>query len=123
MNIGDRIRELRERRGLTQEEVGSHLNVNKATVQRYESGNIDIKRKTALLLAEVLQTTPAYIMGWEDEVVEPDTLTADEQQLLRDYRALSDQGKEYMRQTMVMALHTYKKDSAISDMEVAEEIG
>lgn len=66
MDIGQRIRFLRERKKLTLEDVGSQLNVNKATVQRYESGNIDIKRTVAIRLAEVLDTTPAYIMGWTD---------------------------------------------------------
>lgn len=66
MNIGERIKKRREEIGLTLEEVGDYINVNKATVQRYESGNIDIKRTIAIKLAEILQTTPAYIMGWSD---------------------------------------------------------
>jgi len=66
MNIGERIKSLRENRNLTQEQVGDFLGVNKATVQRYECGIIDIKRTTAIKLAEILGTTPSYIMGWED---------------------------------------------------------
>ena len=66
MEIGDRIRLLREQRELTLEQVGEYVGVNKATVQRYESGEIDIKRTTAIKLAEILGTNPAYIMGWTD---------------------------------------------------------
>ncbi|MBD8946245.1 MAG: XRE family transcriptional regulator [Clostridiales bacterium] len=65
MNIGDRIRQLREQLELTQEEVGNKIGVTKATVNRYETGEIDIKRTIAIKLAEVLNTTPSYIMGWE----------------------------------------------------------
>lgn len=68
MEIGARIKLLRERRGLTLEQVGEYVGVNKATVQRYESGEIDIKRNVAIKLAEVLHTDPAYIMGWADEL-------------------------------------------------------
>lgn len=68
MNIGDRIKKRREEIGLTLEDVGDYINVNKATVQRYESGNIDVKRTIAIKLAEILQTTPAYIMGWSDNI-------------------------------------------------------
>ena len=66
MDIGSRLKELREARGLTLEQVGSYVGVNKATVQRYEIGNIDIKRNVAIKLAECLGTSPSYIMGWTD---------------------------------------------------------
>lgn len=66
MNIGDRIRQLRDSAGLTQEDVGNRIGVTKATVNRYETGEIDIKRTIAIKLAEALNTTPQYIMGWED---------------------------------------------------------
>lgn len=72
MDIGARIKQLRERRGLTLEQVGEYVGVNKATVQRYESGEIDIKRNVAIKLAEVLHSDPAYIMGWADEL--PDNI-------------------------------------------------
>lgn len=68
MDIGARIKQLRDRRGLTLEQVGEYVGVNKATVQRYESGEIDIKRNVAIKLAEVLHSDPAYIMGWADEL-------------------------------------------------------
>ncbi|WP_249311822.1 helix-turn-helix domain-containing protein [Congzhengia minquanensis] len=67
MNIGDRIRQLREQLGLTQEEVGNKIGVTKATVNRYETGEIDIKRTIAIKLADVLNSTPSYIMGWEPD--------------------------------------------------------
>ena len=66
MNIGQRIKTLRENNQLTQEALGKAIGVNKATVNRYETGVIDIKRTIAIKLAEALNTTPAYLMGWED---------------------------------------------------------
>ena len=66
MNIGERIKNLRIKRHLTLDQIGTYLGVNKATVQRYENGTIDIKRNVAIKLAEILQTTPSYIMGWDD---------------------------------------------------------
>lgn len=72
MNIGSRLKALREARGLTLEQVGDYVGVNKATVQRYEIGNIDIKRNVAIKLAECLNTTPSYIMGWTDDPFRPE---------------------------------------------------
>lgn len=38
-------------------------------------------------------------------------LSADEQQLIDDYRSLNEQGQEYIRQTMYMAKQTHKKNA------------
>ena len=45
------------------------------------------------------------------------SLSADETQLITDYRSLNEQGQEYIRQTMYMAKQTHKKMPDLSDME------
>lgn len=67
MNIGNNLKLLRESKGLTQEEVGNAIGVTKATIARYETNEIDIKRTIAIKLASILDTTPAHIMGWNTE--------------------------------------------------------
>ena len=44
-------------------------------------------------------------------------LSADEQQLIDDYRSLNEQGQEYIRQTMYMAKQTHEKMPDLSDLE------
>ena len=44
-------------------------------------------------------------------------LNTHEQQLIKDYRSLSSQGKEYIRQTMYMAKNIYQEETDISNME------
>ena len=44
-------------------------------------------------------------------------LSADEQQLIDDYRSLNEQGQEYIRQTMYMAKQTHKKMPDLSHLE------
>lgn len=67
MNIGKRIKEERERLGLSVDDVADALGKNRSTVYRYESNEIE-KLPTNILepLAKVLKTTPAYLMGWEN---------------------------------------------------------
>lgn len=67
MTIGERIKNRRNELGLTADEVAEQLDKSRATVYRYESGEIE-KMPTTVLepLAEVLKTTPAYLMGWEE---------------------------------------------------------
>lgn len=63
---GENVRKRRASLNISQETVGEYLNVNRATVQRYETGDIEIKRTIAIQLAKILKTTPSYIMGWQD---------------------------------------------------------
>lgn len=77
MNIGERIKERRKQLGLTADDVAEKLNKNRATIYRYESNYIE-KMPTTILepLAKVLQTTPAYLMGWEETTIKKnDTIT------------------------------------------------
>ena len=67
MTTGERIKKLRLERGLTQEELGAKLNVQRAAVQKYEKGTVkNIKRDALIRLAEVLDTTPEYLLGWDE---------------------------------------------------------
>ncbi|MDM5352621.1 XRE family transcriptional regulator [Lysinibacillus sphaericus] len=76
MNIGDRIKKARLKRGMTLIEVAERLNKTEATIQRYESGNIkNLKNDTIEELANVLNVSPAYLMGW-DTPSKPDNIIA-----------------------------------------------
>lgn len=68
MKIGERIRQRRKFLGLSVDELAEKLGKNRATVYRYESSDIE-KLPTTVLepLADALKTTPAYLMGWEDD--------------------------------------------------------
>lgn len=69
MNIGERIKECRESLGLTQTEVAKKIETTKQTLYKYENNIItNIPSDKIELLAKVLDTTPAYLMGWEDNL-------------------------------------------------------
>ena len=66
MTKGERIKQLRESANLTLEELAKKLHTTKQTIYKYEKNivtNIPSDRIEAL--AEVLDSTPDYIMGWE----------------------------------------------------------
>ena len=68
MNIGERIKQRRKEIGLSAEQVAEKLGVAPATVYRYESNDIANMRIDKLEpIAKALNTTPAYLMGWEEE--------------------------------------------------------
>ena len=67
-DMANKIRELRKAKGLTLEQVGDLVGVGKSTVRKWETGIIaNMKRDKISALANALDTTPAYLMGWEEE--------------------------------------------------------
>ena len=67
MEFKDLIKARRLQLGKTLEEVGNAVGVSKATVQRWESGDIkNLRRDKIAALADALCTTTDYIMGWEE---------------------------------------------------------
>ncbi len=67
MNIGKRIKQRRIDLGLSVDDIAQKIGKNRATVYRYESSEIeDLPTSVLEPLAKALQTTPAYLMGWEN---------------------------------------------------------
>lgn len=67
MTTGQRMKIRRKEIGLSAERVAERLGVSPATIYRYENGGIDKVPGDRLgPIAEVLQTTPSYLMGWDD---------------------------------------------------------
>ena len=72
MKKGERIRSRREALGITQTELADALSTTKQNIYKYENGIIsNIPSDKIEAMAEILKTTPAYLMGWEEETVLP----------------------------------------------------
>lgn len=68
MNMGQKIYELRTQKGLTLEELGNMVGVGKSTVRKWENGIIaNMKRDKILEVSRALDTSPAYLMGWDED--------------------------------------------------------
>jgi transcriptional regulator with XRE-family HTH domain len=67
MTIGDRIKNLREYKKITQDDLAKHINSTKQTIHKYENNIItNIPSDKIEIIASVLDTSPAYLMGWTD---------------------------------------------------------
>lgn len=68
MTTGDRIKARRIECGLSVSELADKLGKNRATVYRYESNDIETMPANIIRpLADALDTTPGYLMGWTDD--------------------------------------------------------
>lgn len=71
MDMAQRIKERRKYMGMTQEELALKLGMQKSAIAKYENGRVEnIKRSTIQKMAEILDCSPAYLMGWEEITVE-----------------------------------------------------
>lgn len=82
MNFGYRLKELRTKRKITQQQLGDAIHVSKVSVSGYENNNRTPDTETLQLIADYFNVTTDYLLGrnhtpeWanKDEVMELDKL-------------------------------------------------
>ena len=66
MTIGKRIKERRKELKMSADELAKRLGKDRSTIYRYEKGDIENLPLDILEpIAQALETTPQYLMGWE----------------------------------------------------------
>ena len=64
----DRIKSRRTELGLTVEELAHKMGYkDKSSISKIENGKADIPQSKIAAFADALETTPAYLMGWEEK--------------------------------------------------------
>lgn len=82
MTIGSRIKARRQELKMSQREMAARLGyTDHTTLTRIEAGKVDLPQSRIMKIAEVLDVTPGYIMGWEQE---PEDMGALAAQVLKD---------------------------------------
>lgn len=110
-NMARRIKELRQAKGLTLEQVASVVGVGKSTVRKWETGMIaNMKRDKIADLARALGTTPAYLMGWSDDqhsddIPSPEIQLSEGEKVLIDlFRRVPEESQQLVLQMIRAAL-------------------
>lgn len=66
--LGQRIKECRLRKGMTQENMAEALLTKKSTISAYENDKIDIKISVLKETATVLDTSVFYLVGEQEDI-------------------------------------------------------
>jgi transcriptional regulator with XRE-family HTH domain len=66
--IGTRIKNLRKNKGYTQQELADIIGKSLRTLQKYETGEIEVSIAVVNQLAKELDTTPTFILGYDTEI-------------------------------------------------------
>lgn len=99
MNIGRRIKYRRKGLKMSADKLAKILGKDRSTIYRYEKGDIENLPLDILEpIAQALGTTPAYLMGWEEDKKEntPEELklSEGEKALIDLFRKLPDEAQK-----------------------------
>lgn len=107
--VGDNIRKKRKLLGLSQIRLASMAGISQAGISGIESGKVTRMPYTDTIakIASALGCSVSDLMGDASEEANTGQLTAQEKNLIEDFRSLNQQGREYVLQSMAMAVRIY----------------
>ncbi|MDR0294079.1 MAG: helix-turn-helix domain-containing protein [Oscillospiraceae bacterium] len=101
--LGDKLAELRKKRGLTQVDVAAFLQISRQAYSTYEVGKHEMDLQSLQKLADFYGVSIDYLFGRYD--VKPFLLSDDDEiALVKDYRGLDGRGKGSVRATLAFEL-------------------
>lgn len=60
-----KLKEIREKKGLTQQELADFLGIHKITVSKYENEKLKLDQNNMVKMCIILDTTPNELLGFE----------------------------------------------------------
>lgn len=115
----NRIRELRNNKGITQTELGKILSVQKAAVSKYELGLTTPSPEILKKMSEYFNVSIDYLLGNDRQTASPpaEKMPKDMKKYLEqsevifdgDIYHLDDEGREMVRQALKMAFLAAKE--------------
>jgi len=112
MDIGEKIRTARLAKGMTQEELGQLLGLQKSAIAKYENGRVvNIKRSTLKKISDILGIRPSELI-FEGDPVAAATLHAgilmdeDLMEMIRDYQSLDAPKKKLVKDLICNLVQT-----------------
>lgn len=120
MTVGERIKQKRLELGLTQDELAKKAGYkSRSSINKIECSR-DLPLSKVKKVASLLECSPSYLMGWEDDNVLMEIEKADEdfklimaekryKEYFEKFLNLSDKGKEYVMVSIDMAMESEGK--------------
>lgn len=102
-----KIAEARNAKGWSQADLAKKIGTSQQQIARYESGDNDVKSSVLVKLSSALGVTITYLLGLDDA---SSTDSEDRQldRLCRNYRDMSDEGKQALAATSDALLSVFE---------------
>lgn len=97
---GQRLKERRKQLEMSADDVASQLGVSRSTIFRYENGHIEkIPVNVLEKLAEILKTTPAYLIGRKEQPIDEKFQSIAQNALSGDMDMITKMAEMYLKLT------------------------
>ena len=107
MNIGNKIKAARITKGMTQEELGKRLGVQKSAIAKYENGRVvNIKRSTLKKISDILDIRPAELIFDEQKQPVQDELSYKKREFIKKIEGMTDAQLERLEQILALVENT-----------------
>ena len=100
MSLGEKVKALREKKGMNQKQLAEASDITQATISRIENGKVNQLKSEALKrLSEALGSTVDYLVDRTDQLTPEDVMKADEnaKYLFRGYEKLSPEARKQLQ--------------------------
>lgn len=122
-SVGLRIRELRSKNKMTQEDLAYKVGyTSRSSINKIEKGLVDLPQSKIAEIADALNTTPGFLMGWEETNTFEDfnfqmfaspneqKLTESEEALLEIFRLIPEEQQRVFLEMGRVYANSLKKD-------------
>jgi transcriptional regulator with XRE-family HTH domain len=97
--VGKRIRQTREERGWTQDQLAEHVGVSRSAVAQWETDRVGQVRGNLTRIADVLDVSVEFLLHGLDKRIPAAASSGDELALLRLYRQCDAEDKAFLLRT------------------------
>ena len=116
MKIGDILRTLIEEYDLTQKELANQLNIAPSTLGSYIQNTREPDFATLKLFADYFHVSPDFLLDYHTQ----NTMTHQEDDLLRIFRALTQEQKDICVEQCKVFLRVNRKEKQILKEQLSE---
>ena len=119
MIFGQKLKELRRKHKITQEQLAKIINVERSSIGKYESTNTIPSKETLLKIAQYFNVSTDYLLGNEStqqrreskKTIETEKITEQEKTLLETFRSTTELGRQRIIQSALNIYDEIEKKS------------
>ena len=124
LNIGQKIRQARESRGKSAQELGDLLNVRRQTINRYETGGRNVSTETVVEISKALGVSLSFFFeDAESDIVEPEESAVDPVAAIRAHLDRIEQTLAELTAAPEPSGHGWSDDQVLDFIQWARENG
>ena len=105
--IGNKLKELRDKKGLTLKQMGEILGVSHMTYQRYEKNDTDVSTEMLAKIADFYGVTTDYLLGREppNDPFEMLGLDTSSKNVVEEFAGLPDDSRKFILDIVIKLAH------------------